>query len=128
MRRYCSISALAGGVKIGYGLGGVGERNFGGVLPAVERDAPGDARQPRFAVENLGQAPSITPDPRERLLSGVLGVVVVAQEQIRDSVNKPRMLAHDGLQLAAQFLVGRLVHRGRVAQNRLPFDIHSFTL
>jgi hypothetical protein len=70
----------------------------------------------------------MTPDPHERLLRGVLGVVMVAQQQLCDSVNKPRMLAHDGLQLMAQFPVGRFVHRGRVAQYRLPFNIHSFTL
>ncbi len=58
------------------------------MLAAVDGDAPGDSRQPRLGIFHLRELRTVAQDSHERFLGGVFGIVVAAQDRIRDAVDQ----------------------------------------
>ena len=63
-------------------------------LPApVDRDSPGDSRQPCFRIFHGCELRAVAQHSHKRFLGGVFGIVMAAQHGIGDAVDQPGVLA-----------------------------------
>src|ERR1017187_1963687 len=82
---------------------------------AIDRDAPGDSREPGLGIFHFRQLRAVAQYSHERFLGGVFGIVVAAQDRIRDAVNQPGMLPDQPF----EHVVVTALNGSRSAQNRL---------
>ena len=92
------------------------------VFAAVNRDSPGDARQPGLWILHRRELRTVAQHSHKRFLCGVFGVVVAAEDRMRDAVDQPRVLPDQRIEhLVWTARVVGAINRGRSAQDRLSY-------